>query len=382
MEMNHKSRTVSPKPCGRIPLVQMPPSGDDSELQERPESISSCARDCDSHFLQVFNMVPWVREALGVEYDRFLMWANNIGMFAELRSSLDFRLRELDDIRREFLAQLSLIASSLLELLEKLTTPTTNEDAECSPTGATGLFTSNSGPSMCGEWNTTLESHGFELANEHVHKARVSIRRSIDWLQKLANLITSASFASQNRSAELFTLEDIGIDGQSLLEYYKVVVAREFEGLLPTLLERLAKSMVIRRRQYEYRQRQQKRLRIASVPAPHANLVNQTGPLVRSDPGVSPSNHKSQGMATLEHRTEERPTAFSAVTMPSIDVGHFHKLHGKSRISSAVTTPFGNSSTALIPPPPNVTPDDDSFTCPYCWLVLPSEIARNLRSWR
>ena len=58
---------------------------------------------------------PTILAAVQDQYQRFKIWSSNIGVFAELHASLDFRIREHDDIRETFLGNLKVIESRLRE---------------------------------------------------------------------------------------------------------------------------------------------------------------------------------------------------------------------------------------------------------------------------
>lgn len=47
------------------------------------------------------------------EFGRFKLWVSNIGVFADLHSSLDYRLRDFNDIKGSFTRQLITIESRL-----------------------------------------------------------------------------------------------------------------------------------------------------------------------------------------------------------------------------------------------------------------------------
>jgi hypothetical protein len=47
------------------------------------------------------------------EFSRFRLWLSNIGVFAELQLSLDFRVRDAPDIKDLFLKQLDIIETRL-----------------------------------------------------------------------------------------------------------------------------------------------------------------------------------------------------------------------------------------------------------------------------
>lgn len=49
------------------------------------------------------------------ELGRFNLWAGNIGVFAPLQASLDFRLIDVPDIRAQFLRQLDTLSITLTQ---------------------------------------------------------------------------------------------------------------------------------------------------------------------------------------------------------------------------------------------------------------------------
>ena len=88
----------------------------------RPETIGENAKACLDLFAQGILLLaqddaPDARRGLQDEFGRFKLWTSNIGVFAELHSSLDFRLREFSDIKEPFLRQLATIESRLRQCM-------------------------------------------------------------------------------------------------------------------------------------------------------------------------------------------------------------------------------------------------------------------------
>lgn len=53
------------------------------------------------------------QERLQDEFVRFKLWESNIGVFADVHASLDFRLREIPDVAELFVRQLATIEERL-----------------------------------------------------------------------------------------------------------------------------------------------------------------------------------------------------------------------------------------------------------------------------
>lgn len=91
-----------------------------AELGNQDRTIQWEAKECRSLFADV--MVRLSQDdplARGVELQdemgRFNLWAGNIGVFAPLQASLDFRLIDAPEIRSQFLRQLDTLSISLTQ---------------------------------------------------------------------------------------------------------------------------------------------------------------------------------------------------------------------------------------------------------------------------
>lgn len=88
---------------------------------DSPSTIGKCSKRCLDLFLQSADAV-WdlqhgdssrVKNSFQDEFARFKLWASNIGVFADVHASLDFRVRELPDVAELFLRQLDTIECRL-----------------------------------------------------------------------------------------------------------------------------------------------------------------------------------------------------------------------------------------------------------------------------
>ena len=91
-----------------------------TDCAERSETIRGSAEDCQDLFTKGVQPLCQndnldVQGRLMDEFGRFKLWTSNIGIFTELHSSLDFRLREFKDIKEPFLRQLATIKTRLLQ---------------------------------------------------------------------------------------------------------------------------------------------------------------------------------------------------------------------------------------------------------------------------
>lgn len=92
--------------------------------QHDGDTIRKVASRCLHLFTQnmdnsKFSQGPDTREqtqsTLQDEFVRFKLWESNIGVFADVHASLDFRLREIPDIAELFLRQLDTVENRLVQ---------------------------------------------------------------------------------------------------------------------------------------------------------------------------------------------------------------------------------------------------------------------------
>jgi hypothetical protein len=123
-----------------------------------------------------------------------------------------------------------------------------------------------------------------------------SIHKSIDWLHRLSNLFRKASFANQNKRADKFKLEDADKNDltEMLTNYYAKLIKQEFNGFQVTLVQRLAMSLVTRRRRIMYKRSQQHHWKLQQVEytARRLELIPQPCPRTIPELTSSPREQK------------------------------------------------------------------------------------------
>jgi hypothetical protein len=311
-------------------------------------------------------------------------------VFAELQSSLDFRLRDLDDIRGSIVAQLVITSSHLTRLTQVFASQLEELHDTEGPANKRLKRGSCDGEN---ELENVAAADPMELAVEDValklqqitadiNSSRLSIGRSVGWLQRLSNLIRNASFASQDRKAERFQFETIGFTTEMFRIRFRNMVQAEFAELDDNLLERLVESMLIRRRRFEYRQKQEQRLKLEvpwdsleklepyADPTPFRSDTERAAAASTQDGSDNPIHQ----ISTISKETGK--ASVSVVSTPTVDMVRLRNLQQKSTISSGRSAPLGERSKMRVPKAPKEGLRGHDFTCQYCWLVLPSHVAR------
>jgi len=241
--------------------------------------------------------------------------------------------------------------------------------------------------------NTTLEKPPKTVrtsVHQDLQESLLSIRSCINWLQRLSNVVKTASMASQNRKADGYRLEDQGINSVDLRKFYDWFLKREFAGLREPLRQRLADSVMLRRRRFEYKARVQELFEkqqahttaheAASFPPSSASTETMLGDMYQTEPWSPVTTTSSSSKAQTKHQAGDLNAANPFGDAPSINAGGLRKSLAKSRISAATTIPLGGQTKFLLPPKPRESAGA-TFTCGYCSHVLDSEIARDDKTW-
>jgi len=216
-----------------------------------------------------------------------------------------------------------------------------------------------------------------------------SVRENIDLLYKLSNLIRKASFLNQTKRATVYQLVDeFGNNLEvSLLEWFTVLIRREFPGLKEVIAQRLAASMILRRKQIGYRHSRQTQWRLqqeryihqkrgqlpyaedtASFPEPEtfgAIPASQVAPTTTSDANVA--------------KRENIP--ISTLTATTVDPSLLRKLGTPSKVSRGASAPLSAGDKFIVPPPPHEASVSLEFVCLYCCLVLDRDVGRDKDKW-
>lgn len=93
----------------------------EASLAEHARQCILSFDECESHAAR---LPPQGKAMIEDQVGRFSVWASNIGALAPARASLDYRLREAEDVRRLVMALLITLDASIQECRN----PSTDED--------------------------------------------------------------------------------------------------------------------------------------------------------------------------------------------------------------------------------------------------------------
>lgn len=215
-----------------------------------------------------------------------------------------------------------------------------------------------------------------------------SIRQTIDWLHRLSNIVRKAGFASQNEKAAAFVIrDDSGEEGTDITESlrccFQALIRRDCKDINDALVDRLAQTMILRRKRILYRRKRQRRWAVPQVDVTRTKLdvllpvppaleiqnadIPQTAEEAAADDEASPKHQHLRALSTL--------------TVSVLEPESYRQQGARSQISRATTAPFQPSEKRLVPPHPRAAEYGTVFVCDYCCLILSSEVALNREKW-
>ncbi|RSL95734.1 hypothetical protein CEP52_011908 [Fusarium oligoseptatum] len=327
-----------------------------------------------------------VKNGLQDEFARFKLWTSNIGVFADVHASLDFRVRELPDVAELFLRQLDTIGCRLDQLHEDVVETQHREKKTVEGQNAVDPFD----PFDPTEPVAALDTEKPDFKNWDSIEILQSIHESIDWLHRLSNLVRKASFANQNRRAKEFRLRDSeGRESEELTEamtsglreVYKHVIKRNTKDLEGYLADRLIETMIIRHKRILYRRSRQIRWAIAQVQHLAKRVESPKESWQQHLPGPVPLIQEPKPLKSTPGSTVERSATPIQDRATTLNVATYRKGATPSQLSRATSAPLKQQDQRLVPPPPRAAREGKDFVCPYCCLILQSGEAWNRKAW-
>ena len=361
---------------------------------EGPASLPSLGQRVEEAFQQLLakispeDTVAWEHESI-----RFALWAENLGVHHHGHSSLEYRVREAEPVRR-------LIASLIQDLLDCI--------GECR------LPSSPSASSTKSDDDDGHDSDEYLDDYEDESQLTSSLRSAGDIINRLYRLSTKirnpGTRLAPTKAYNYSIIDrDTGID---LVDEWANADTKHIEELLwdfrtddsipytttddpvrdrrhrprnlddndLTLLRRLAKANTLRRKQFgQWRRHQDKvnhenaraRRQRNDLPLHRAGARSITGHTVAPSDVLEPAQTST---------TVSRPT--TATLLPTFELKDFDTA--VSTTSSRTTAPYAEGTeddVAEVPPlPPSLT-KERYFICPYCFLVC-SKSSTSPKQWR
>ncbi|QGI66328.1 hypothetical protein CEK26_010283 [Fusarium fujikuroi] len=332
--------------------------------------LLSSLRGTAPRFLQ--QMPP---STIEIQLGKFRVWCGNLGALQTGYSSLDYRLRES-----------AVMQENVSKLLQQLDIALEESTAVIS--GERLPFDEESMPS------DISEESDDDASNEYFPTTELSMRVTsitdiLNNLYRLSYKIRNSGVRPSSTRASLIQAvdNDTGIDlfdtlyefdSRHLTEIFITMHQERAQGVESSdfLLERLATSNVLRRKQFRYWEKHARKLGVQIL------TVHRTH--VRERPSASEAQVQEglpqiqrleipPAVAEQSHLSETNATPYD----PALD----DRTERETIISLASTALDADGKGIEVPKPPAEAMNGDSFTCPYCWVVCPPKEGRG-KSWK
>ncbi|KAL2155506.1 hypothetical protein VTH82DRAFT_248 [Thermothelomyces myriococcoides] len=278
---------------------------------------------------------------------RFSLWTSSIGVFAPGRASMDHRLREAPDVHDAVITLLDSASDSVRDCLASL-------EAIMKAQKETGI-------------------KDMAPLYEDLRLAVKAVAGDITMLYQLSNTIRRASKELQNlRAAKAYCIrDDEGNNAEpQLRQVFDNYIRGKFPGISDSLRERLASSMVLRRKRILYRRSRYEKtalraaktvpqLKVQPVPAITQQQAVTVLGLLQSDSGENPAarNQTEQKQHQQGEQREEQHTApsiveSSAPSATTLAADSYRKAATSSTISATKTIALSNHEDLDFPPAP------------------------------
>ncbi|KAI1488415.1 hypothetical protein F5X96DRAFT_680485 [Biscogniauxia mediterranea] len=273
------------------------------EQQPSTPTVSGCAQLCFKSFQECLDKAASIhsRELSLVEDQlaRFSLWTANISVFAPSRGSLDHRLREAPDVQD--------VVTGLLEALEYQVKGCSQIIDSLSPRTSGGLLST---------------------VDEKFDQALRGIASEISLLHRFSNTIRRASKQSQNhKAAEAFQIRDE--DGNNVESFLKELFANHIRDRFPSvsdsIRQRLADSMLLRRKRILYRRSRHGKTSIRPQEVPYQPSITrpQAQPAMNlqqepSKPQVTVVPSQSAIQSVAQTATTLSPESYQKASSPSV----------------------------------------------------------------
>ncbi|KAF1810425.1 hypothetical protein P152DRAFT_491441 [Eremomyces bilateralis CBS 781.70] len=381
---------------------------------EQHLQISTVAENCRNAFgacieAALADATDEERTQLGLAVEeqsqRFNIWTGNIGVFADPKASLDFRLRGSEPVHRLVISQLRILLT-FLQGLNSALTPNATFRSESdmnldNPDHDIGKDRTDTDEFKESDFGTDTESASTDSslvracspspAIPHAAQQLITAREAIGRLHRLARAIRRPGLLSRNSKADKFIiLDSFGNDEiQAFEDFVWQWVGLRFKDTSPALRRRLTQVNAIRRRRFLYLVEHQKHLRgkkfdflrlalSGSPPGSQYAASARISTTARSKPPEP--NIDLQVPAILQRDAiDTAPGLGDATTF----VGSNVQTEASSMFTPSSPSSVGSVFDKLcIPPPPKIPQGRPEFECPYCFQMLPADHGLSRKKWR
>ncbi|KAL6897542.1 hypothetical protein GGI43DRAFT_96601 [Trichoderma evansii] len=341
----------------------------------------------------------WPANLFIAQFDRFELWAVNLGLFVMGHGSLDYRIRDSESMRESIYMMIQNLNRSLDEVLDYVNGNTGQEDedsdTDSEPESDMDLLLGSVRDPIDRLYKLAvwIRNPATRLTSSKARNFKqIDPETNIDLFESYENYdysYVSSLFLEyekhkalqENTAVECKNKDPVSGDGEAdnnddvwepirrVLELNKEKMSNGTESYL---VRRIARANGRRRQQFAYWKRHKDKLRQHAstvVEAPERQLLN-TGHVI--------SGHIEEAKTPLSVTTATQLRLAQAAGKELLEKEGVLKLDVSEYAPSAWNP---SKDTVSFPPPPKITTSDNFFECPYCFTICPISLLSE-KAWR
>lgn len=338
----------------------------------RPDRVLDVTRQCIALFGRVRSdrtLDAQTKADVENQVGRFKIWAGTIGVFASGRASTDARLRNDEDVKElmiDLLLRLRRAIDAFLKpvILEEIDDDQGSEPADSSDESEASLVLSIGGES-------SLTSEESKIPSHHLTSLQ-DLDSTISRLYRLSAIIRKPTSLQENsRVANFIEKVEEGPDTKDFASHVRWQIKFRLPDASDEIAERLASTVMFRKRKLHYRSRHQDKLSQGLESAFGGGMLLPTAP---TTPQKGSGQNQRQGgpllksAATVKSSSNTNPlsaTQASAVNRRAL-ASYPKSLAGGSNITKSAVA---RRDQLDVPPPPQSGESKEAI-CPYCFEVV------------
>jgi hypothetical protein len=337
-------------------------------------------------------------EALDDEFGRFRVWAGNLGALQKGHSSLDYRLRDSPLLSSNTLKLLKELEENIAEVIAVLSSARLPYEQQAKPEDSEdededdGFFSEDEDDDSKSEPPRTELGQRFgEIVDIINNMYKLSVRIRQPTLR--ARSLKAATYRPKAPATGVDILEQYA---RFDLQHTRELVTHlrnehtEAKNIVDSdpIIDRLAKAVTLRRRQFKYWRRHRDKLGVSELleedrPAVNPSFQEIDHPERINAPELQVSNLDALKFdRAASEKTGRTLLSGTEVTRNPNQQSLDDIVDSKSVTSYATTVrDLSNREIELPPPPKTSEGGEKDFECPYCFIICPSRYGKG-RSWR
>ena len=360
-----------------------------SSALQTSKSVLVTARQCAALFRRALSgqsLGEKTRIDLENQLGRFKIWAGNIGVFAAGNASIDFRLRNDQDVKEVIVQMLLRLWRTIDQLINPpLVEMETLEDGESNQSSSSGSSSSSLIVSLDADSEASSIDQSPAKSEDYSPNRQLRTMDSvITCLYRLSAIIRKPTSFSENAKVTRFI--DKAHDGGVMEEYVSHVkwqIQFRHPNASPILAERLVNAVVFRRKKLMYRKRHQQKLNQGVDDAFWVEDLfpnSLDAPKAPERDGMKVTRHDSPFLkvaATVKSSSQTH--TFSATQASSVNRRGLTSYARSAALSGMTKSAVARRDQLDVPPPPRPESETEEAICPYCFEIV--DKGKMARAW-